>query len=146
MQSIQISERRHYRRYIVQGPAALEMDAAQITGEIVNISAHGVLMRANAPVGDQSEFKLTFSVPDYPVTFECQAKVLGTNDGLISCGFTTEPPRLQQLLLWLAENNYPWTVNYASDLLPSGSQRELDDASGQDAEIQALLSQLHQLG
>lgn len=115
MNEIFPKERRRYRRYIVQGQVRFRINSSEASGELVNFSQGGLLVRSQAvlPPGTQATFRVTASC--YPNAFDVAGEVVGVKDALLAIKFLEQPKSVHQLLEWLERENVPWTGTFGSE-------------------------------
>ena len=104
-------ERRAHKRFIVAGRAKLETAGRVISGEVVTISAGGMLVRSQtqAPVGTEVAIDLAVSVNGGQFLLAARGTVVWTQPGEVGVKFLQEPPGLKQLLIWLETEHCPWS-------------------------------------
>ena len=143
-------ERRLHRRYIVLGSAELHTASGQLTGELVNISQRGVLVRTSTGLPQESNLTIHLAVPGYPHVVVVSGRVAGAQDGQCAIQFGGDAASLRELLVWLAQENTPWTATYPpgdSESLPSPRATSPDRTQPiSPEELEDLEAYLQELG
>ena len=108
-----LRERRRHRRYILPGQVRFRINSFEASGELVNFGQGGLLMRSRValPVGTQMSLRVQASC--YPSAFETPAEIVGVKNALMALKFLEQPHGVQELLLWLERENFPWTGTFA---------------------------------
>jgi c-di-GMP-binding flagellar brake protein YcgR len=99
-----IIEKRSHRRYRVAG----EAEFGEGSGDLVNISLGGMLVRCNRALPKGTTLKIRIMVRGFQRTFEADGRVVGTSLDVIAILFRKEPAGLRDLLRWLDMNNSLW--------------------------------------
>ncbi|MBI1956023.1 MAG: PilZ domain-containing protein [Acidobacteria bacterium] len=102
-------ERRRYRRYIVQGRVKFRIGSAETLGDVVNFGQGGMLIRSGVVLPEGSETTIQVKASCYPDAFEVSGQVVGVKNGRMAIKFLKKPKAVEELLLCLAQENYPWT-------------------------------------
>ncbi|HEY7680001.1 MAG TPA: PilZ domain-containing protein [Terriglobia bacterium] len=105
-------ERRKHRRYIVKGMVWFRADGVARTGELINFGYGGMLVRSNHVLPAGSEVSLRVVAYCYKNSFEVRAKVVGGRISLMAVQFLERPAGVGELLLWLEQENCPWTGTF----------------------------------
>lgn len=115
MKTTAIPERRRSVRYIVGGKVIFPTGSPEFSGDLVNISPHGMLVRTKVCVPEGTKLQVGFTVAGYPVAFQASSQVVGAQPELLAMKFLDDPPELAQLLGWLEREHLPWTGLDAPD-------------------------------
>ncbi len=96
------TERRQYRRYVVEGKAVISTSSGQYAAELVDVGKGGVLLLTQkdaVTVGEPVEVR--FTIADYPVEVLASGRVARTDTHAIGIVFAEVPAELDEAVLWL---------------------------------------------
>lgn len=144
------NDRRRYRRYIVQGHVWFLLDSVQVSGELLNVGLGGILFRSGVVLPEGREQTIHMVASCYPVAFEVQGEIVRVTDDRIAFRFLNQPQGLYELLLWLDQENSPWTGSNASaDMDPAPFRQPTSSLlpyQMKDLELEGSLEYLYQQG
>jgi hypothetical protein len=103
------TERRNFRRYIVEGTVTLSVGGQQVTADLVNFGFGGLLMRSPLSIPAGTHLRAHVLAHCYPNPFEVPIQVVGGKHPLISAKFLERPTGAHELLLWVEQEHFPWT-------------------------------------
>src|SRR5262245_51780277 len=117
-------ERRLHRRYILTGSAKFHISTGQVAGGLVNIGLGGMLVRTDVTLPHGQVYRVDLRVPGYAYGVEVFGRVAGTQDGKCAIHFAGNSRGLAELLVWLAQENMPWTTTNPLGAEPLPPARE----------------------
>ena len=103
------TERRSYRRYIVNGTVTLSVDGREVSADLVNFGFGGLLIRSPLQIPVGTELQLQVLAFCYPTPFVVPVQVVGGREMLVAAKFLERPGGADELLLWLEQEHFPWT-------------------------------------
>ena len=117
------TERRSFRRYIVNGTVTFSVGGQEITAALVNFGFGGLLIRSPLSIPVETDLRVQVLAPCYPNRFEVPIQVVGGKDPLVAAKFLERPAGAHELLLWLEQEHFPWTGTL-SPFAPSEPDRQ----------------------
>jgi hypothetical protein len=100
---------RRYRRYIVDGSAAVQGPLGESRGALLNVGQGGILVRTDVPQAQGMDLTIQFHLYSYPETFASRGQIVGIKDSMLAIKFLEEPQGLRLLLAWLQLQNCTWS-------------------------------------
>ena len=146
-------KRRASVRYIIGGQVIFHTGSPDSSGELVNISQRGMLVRTHVQVPEGTKLRIGFTVEGYPTPLQGGGCVVGVRQDLLAIRFLRDPAGLLQLLQWLSLENAPWTGLDTIDsdqvtlsLFPVTAQQPSSRAQAERNELEAILPFLEAIG
>ena len=103
------TNRRRYKRYIVEGFVTLDCALGKANGALLNLGQGGILVRVAGRYRAATIVSLRIQLENYPEMLATSGQVVGTQDGLVAIQFLEKPMGIELLLNWLEQENCTWS-------------------------------------
>ena len=147
MNAVLRKERRRYRRYIVGGKVWFRIDTIEASADLVNFGPGGMLIRSRFVLPEGTHLPIQVMAFRYPNSFAVPGRVVDGKGELMAIKFLKLTDGVKELLQWLEQENYPWTVAYASGVFePAQKAQTKPPASPKwlnEAELEYALACVH---
>src|SRR3972149_6730820 len=95
------TERRSFRRYIVNGTVTFSVGGQEITAALVNFGFGGLLIRSPLSIPVETDLRVQVLAPCYPNRFEVPIQVVGGKDPLVAAKFLERPAGAHEVVVWV---------------------------------------------